>query len=146
MRGVRTNHLARPSAGVTARPGPRTTGERSTAGGAACGRIAGARPVVEERPTRDLARADDAVSRRRTALTVVAASLGAALLPVAVTALVADRLPWPATGGDLELAGRQPPVDVGTYGNASILTAYNPAFHQAGAVGRFFNVGANYQF
>lgn len=53
---------------------------------------------------------------------------------------------WTIHGSILNAFNRQPPVDLGTYGNASVLTAYNPAFHQAGAVGRFFNVGANYQF
>lgn len=53
---------------------------------------------------------------------------------------------WTIQGSILNLFDRQPPIDVGTYGNASVLTAYNPAFHQSGAVGRFFNIGANYQF
>jgi iron complex outermembrane recepter protein len=41
---------------------------------------------------------------------------------------------------------RQPPIDVATYGNANNLTAYNATLHQAGAVGRFFSIGANYTF
>jgi iron complex outermembrane receptor protein len=41
---------------------------------------------------------------------------------------------------------RQPPIDVGTYGNAGAQTAYNASLHQAGAVGRFFSVGMNYTF
>lgn len=53
---------------------------------------------------------------------------------------------WTLKGTILNLFDRAPPVDVGTYGNASTLTAYNPAFHQAGAVGRFFSMGANYKF
>jgi iron complex outermembrane receptor protein len=34
-------------------------------------------------------------------------------------------------------------VDLTTYGAAANLS-YNPAMHQAGAVGRFFNLGATY--
>jgi iron complex outermembrane receptor protein len=41
---------------------------------------------------------------------------------------------------------RQPPIDVATYGNASAQTSYNASLHQAGAIGRFFSVGANYAF
>ncbi|MYM68129.1 TonB-dependent receptor [Pseudoduganella sp. FT55W] len=44
------------------------------------------------------------------------------------------------------LFDRQPPIDVATYGNANNLTSYNASLHQAGAVGRFFAVGASYQF
>jgi iron complex outermembrane receptor protein len=53
---------------------------------------------------------------------------------------------WLLKGSIQNLFDRAPPVDIATYGNASILTAYNPAFHQAGAVGRFFNIGASYTF
>jgi iron complex outermembrane receptor protein len=53
---------------------------------------------------------------------------------------------WTLNGTILNVFNRAPPIDVGTYGNASTLTAYNPAFHQAGAVGRFFSVGAKYRF
>lgn len=52
------------------------------------------------------------------------------------------------------LFDRKPPVDVATYGatgsNASSLgangIAYNPSLHQAGAIGRFFSVGVDYEF
>ena len=57
--------------------------------------------------------------------------------------------------GKLERAGRtlhrfrvgdsQPPVDLETYG-ASGNDPYNPAMHQAGAIGRFYNLGASYTF
>jgi iron complex outermembrane recepter protein len=49
-------------------------------------------------------------------------------------------------GSILNLFDKAPPIDVATYGNASALTAYNASMHQAGAVGRFFTVGVNYQF
>jgi iron complex outermembrane receptor protein len=45
----------------------------------------------------------------------------------------------------LNLFGQAPPVDLQTYG-ASGNDPYNPAMHQAGAVGRFFNVGATFTF
>jgi len=45
----------------------------------------------------------------------------------------------------LNVFGTQPPVDLNTYG-ASGNDPYNPAMHQAGAVGRFFNLGATYTF
>ena len=45
----------------------------------------------------------------------------------------------------LNVLGTDPPVDLNTYG-ASGNDPYNPAMHQAGAVGRFFNVGATYTF
>lgn len=48
-------------------------------------------------------------------------------------------------GSVLNLLGTDPPLNLGTYGSAANL-AYNPAMHQAGAVGRFFNVGATYAF
>ena len=41
---------------------------------------------------------------------------------------------------------RQPPIDFNTYGNSSTQTAYNASLHQAGAIGRFFSLGANYEF
>lgn len=52
------------------------------------------------------------------------------------------------------LFDRQPPVDAATYGatgsNASSLgangIAYNPSMHQAGAIGRFYSIGVDYQF
>lgn len=43
------------------------------------------------------------------------------------------------------LFDKDPPLDFQTYGN-SPSTFYNPALHQAGAVGRFFNVGLTYKF
>ncbi len=46
----------------------------------------------------------------------------------------------------LNLFDRQPPIDVATYGNAGAVTAYNASLHQAGAVGRFFSIGASYSF
>ncbi|MRW92889.1 TonB-dependent receptor [Duganella sp. FT80W] len=46
----------------------------------------------------------------------------------------------------LNLFDKQPPIDVGTYGNAGAQTSYNASLHQAGAIGRFFSVGAAYQF
>jgi len=44
------------------------------------------------------------------------------------------------------LFDKAPPIDVATYGNSGNLTSYNASLHQAGAVGRFFSLGANYQF
>jgi iron complex outermembrane receptor protein len=48
-------------------------------------------------------------------------------------------------GQILNLFGTQPPLDVVTYGGGGG-SAYDAALHQAGAVGRFFMVGGNYQF
>jgi len=45
----------------------------------------------------------------------------------------------------LNLLGTPPPLDLQTYGSASS-AAYNPSMHQAGAVGRFFNIGGTYIF
>ncbi|HTD12225.1 MAG TPA: TonB-dependent receptor [Steroidobacteraceae bacterium] len=45
----------------------------------------------------------------------------------------------------LNLLATDPPVDMTTYGAAANIP-YNPAMHQAGAVGRFFNVGGTYTF
>ncbi|HAT31201.1 MAG TPA: hypothetical protein DCW29_10230 [Janthinobacterium sp.] len=45
----------------------------------------------------------------------------------------------------LNLFNEQPPLDFQTYGGPAT-TYYNPALHQAGAVGRFFNIGATYKF
>jgi iron complex outermembrane receptor protein len=45
----------------------------------------------------------------------------------------------------LNVFGQQPPVDLTTYGGSGN-DPYNPAMHQAGAVGRFFNVGGTYTF
>jgi iron complex outermembrane receptor protein len=53
-------------------------------------------------------------------------------------------------GTVLNLFNRQAPVDAQTYGGSSIAPGsnlpYNPSLHQAGAVGRFFNVGLSYHF
>ena len=57
-------------------------------------------------------------------------------------------------GAVQNLFDRSPPTDVATYGatgsNASSNNAngiaYNPSMHQAGAIGRFFSVGVDYQF
>lgn len=49
-------------------------------------------------------------------------------------------------GAILNVFDRQPPIDVGTYGNATAQTSYNASLHQAGAVGRFFSLGLTYQF
>ena len=46
----------------------------------------------------------------------------------------------------LNLFDKQPPIDVATYGNAGPVVSYNASLHQAGAVGRFFSLGANYSF
>jgi iron complex outermembrane receptor protein len=48
-------------------------------------------------------------------------------------------------GSVLNVFGTQPPVDLNTYGGSGN-DPYNPAMHQAGAVGRFFNVGGTYTF
>jgi iron complex outermembrane recepter protein len=45
----------------------------------------------------------------------------------------------------LNLFDTAPPLDIQTYGAANA-AAYNPAMHQAGAVGRFFNLGVTYTF
>jgi len=44
----------------------------------------------------------------------------------------------------LNVFNRQPPIDLATYGGAGEL-AYDPAFAQIGAVGRFFTIGATYK-
>ncbi|MDB5748967.1 MAG: hypothetical protein JWP72_3815 [Massilia sp.] len=50
-------------------------------------------------------------------------------------------------GTILNVFNRQPPVDVATYGSAgNNLSQYNSAMHQAGAIGRFFSLGASYTF
>jgi iron complex outermembrane receptor protein len=53
---------------------------------------------------------------------------------------------WTVHGTILNLFDRAPPIDIGTYGNSGNLAAYNATLHQAGAVGRFLNVGASYRF
>ena len=52
---------------------------------------------------------------------------------------------WTIHGSILNLFNKQAPLDFQTYGSAAS-TFYNPALHQTGAVGRFFNFGANYKF
>jgi iron complex outermembrane receptor protein len=49
-------------------------------------------------------------------------------------------------GSVLNLLGQDPPVDLQTYGTGGANLPYNPAMHQSGAVGRFFNIGATYTF
>jgi iron complex outermembrane recepter protein len=44
----------------------------------------------------------------------------------------------------LNVFNQQPPLDYNTYGGGNL--PYNPSMHQAGAVGRFVNVGARYEF
>jgi iron complex outermembrane receptor protein len=52
---------------------------------------------------------------------------------------------WTIQAGVLNLFNQAPPIDLQTY-SGSGGTAYNPSLHQAGATGRFFNLGANYHF
>ncbi|TQK10088.1 TonB-dependent receptor, partial [Herbaspirillum sp. SJZ107] len=49
-------------------------------------------------------------------------------------------------GAILNLFDKQPPIDVGTYGNSGTQTSYNASLHQAGAVGRFYSLGLSYTF
>jgi iron complex outermembrane recepter protein len=44
----------------------------------------------------------------------------------------------------LNVFNQQPPLDYNTYGGGNL--PYNPSMHQAGAVGRFVNIGARYEF
>jgi iron complex outermembrane receptor protein len=53
---------------------------------------------------------------------------------------------WELHGSILNVFGTPPPVDLQTYGAAFGNPPYSPAMAQAGAVGRFFNVGATYTF
>jgi iron complex outermembrane receptor protein len=57
---------------------------------------------------------------------------------------------WTVHATVLNLFNKQPPVDAQTYGGTSIASntnaPYNPSLHQAGAIGRFFSVGAAYRF
>ncbi|MDE2338588.1 MAG: TonB-dependent receptor [Gammaproteobacteria bacterium] len=41
---------------------------------------------------------------------------------------------------------RQPPLDVQTYGSGSLFYPYDAAYAEAGAIGRFWTVGATYEF
>jgi len=52
---------------------------------------------------------------------------------------------WTLRGSILNVFNKQAPLDFQTYGSAAS-TFYNPALHQTGAVGRFFNIGAVYKF
>jgi iron complex outermembrane receptor protein len=45
----------------------------------------------------------------------------------------------------LNVANRQPPLDLETYGGGAEL-AYDQSFEQIGAIGRFYTVGASYKF
>jgi iron complex outermembrane receptor protein len=47
-------------------------------------------------------------------------------------------------GAITNLFNRQPPLDVGTYGGGNL--PYNPSMHQAGAVGRFVDIGVVWHF
>jgi iron complex outermembrane recepter protein len=49
---------------------------------------------------------------------------------------------WELTGSILNVTNELPPFDPYTYGGQN----YNPSFAQAGAVGRFYNVGIKYRF
>ena len=49
-------------------------------------------------------------------------------------------------GSILNLFNKQPPVDVETYGGGSGFYPYDPGLEQAGAVGRYFSIGASYDF
>jgi iron complex outermembrane recepter protein len=49
-------------------------------------------------------------------------------------------------GSIINAFDKAPPIDVATYGNSGNLTSYNASLHQAGAVGRFFSIGASYSF
>ncbi|HEY8026242.1 MAG TPA: TonB-dependent receptor [Burkholderiaceae bacterium] len=51
---------------------------------------------------------------------------------------------WSAHLNVTNLFNQAPPVDLNTYGGGNL--PYNPSMHQAGAVGRFVNIGANYKF
>jgi iron complex outermembrane receptor protein len=49
-------------------------------------------------------------------------------------------------GTILNVFDKAPPIDVGTYGNATPQTSYNASLHQAGAIGRMFSLGLAYVF
>ena len=51
---------------------------------------------------------------------------------------------WTVRGAINNVFDRQPPLDLNTYGGGNL--PYNPSMHQAGAVGRFFSIGATYTF
>ncbi len=51
---------------------------------------------------------------------------------------------WTLFGSITNLFNKQPPVDFNTYGGGQL--PFNPSFHEAGAVGRFVDVGATYTF
>ena len=54
---------------------------------------------------------------------------------------VSDHLQLHASA--LNAFNKAPPLDLTTYGSVA---AFNPSFHQAGAIGTYFTVGANYKF
>ncbi|HEV2271047.1 MAG TPA: hypothetical protein VGR92_16460 [Steroidobacteraceae bacterium] len=58
----------------------------------------------------------------------------------------ASRMLLGALAADLNLFNKEPPVDVETYGGGSGFYPYDPGLHQAGAVGRYFTLGAAYEF
>ena len=49
---------------------------------------------------------------------------------------------WEINASIINALGKQAPFDPYTYGGLN----YNPSFHQAGAVGRFFTLGLRYSF
>ncbi len=53
---------------------------------------------------------------------------------------------WTLHGTVMNAFDRQPPIDVATYGNAGNVLGYNATLHQAGVIGRAFNIGAVYKF
>ena len=60
---------------------------------------------------------------------------------------------WTLSGSITNLFDKAPPIDAQTYGGTGANSSsngtgapYNPSLHQIGAVGRYFNVGANYKF
>ncbi|MCX7173270.1 MAG: TonB-dependent receptor [Proteobacteria bacterium] len=65
---------------------------------------------------------------------------------VNLTAAYALGKNWTVHGTVLNLFDREPPIDAATYGNAGNVLGYNATLHQAGVVGRAFNVGAVYKF
>jgi len=51
---------------------------------------------------------------------------------------------WVVHAGVQNLFNQAPPIDLQTYGSGYL--AYNPAIAQAGAIGRYFTLGASYHF
>ena len=50
---------------------------------------------------------------------------------------------WTVHGSIVNALGREAPLDLATYGSSGV---YNPAYHEGGVIGRYFTVGANYDF